>query len=341
MQIDTIVVIPTLNEAGHIETVIDDLLSDATAARRAEIWVVDGGSEDGTKDIVRRLSARKPVRLLHNRDRIQACAVNLAAREAQRRGGVRFLIRADAHARYPAGWLGRLIAAAEEENADSVVVPMRTCGGGAVRDASADLFNSWLGNGGSPHRSGRLRGFVDHGHHALFRLSAFIEAGGYDPRFRANEDAELDVRLKSAGRRIFLENRATIDYLPRADLRDVSRQFFRNGRYRLCTSLKHGWRLGARQAAPIALTLGVLGSLAAGLLVHPALALPAALYAAAVTAASWFIASRKSPLRIALIAVTAMTAHLAFGFGALKSLALWLASSTLPLPPAPQPSAQP
>ncbi len=339
--IDTIVAIPVLNEAAHIKAVIADLAADEAAMARAELWVIDGGSTDGTEETVRAMMASKAnLRWLHNPEKIQACAVNLAALEARRLGGAAFLIRADAHARYPANWISRLIAAAEEMGADSVVVPMKTCGGGPMRDASADLFNSWLGNGGSAHRSGSVRGFVEHGHHALFRLEAFLEAGGYDPRFLANEDAELDVRLVNAGRRIFLENRATIDYFPRETLQGVFRQFYRNGRYRLCTSLKHARALGLRQLAPIALSAGVAFSLAAGLFLHPLFAAPAALYAAAVIAAACFVAGSKTPRRIALIAATAMTAHLAFGFGALSTLLTWALSKSLPLPPATQQSAQ-
>lgn len=339
--IDTIVAIPVLNEANHIESVIADLMMDDAAMARAEIWVVDGGSRDGTQEVVREMmKSFACVKWLCNPDRIQACAVNLAALHASRLGGVKFLVRADAHARYPAGWVSALIKAAEEEGADSVVVPMRTRGGGAVRDASADLFNSWLGNGGSAHRSGRARGFVDHGHHALFRLEAFLAAGGYDSRFVANEDAELDIRLKNAGRRIFLESRAIIDYFPRPTLKAVSRQFYRNGRYRLCTSLKHRRRLGARQLAPIALSATIAGSLTLGAVAHPLFAAPAAAYAIGVSAAAASIASRKTPARIALISLAAMTAHLAFGFGALSALAGSVGGGSSPLPPAPQPDPQ-
>lgn len=319
--IDTIIVIPTLNEAEHIETVVVNLAADKAAMMRAEIWIVDGGSSDRTETIVHELiSFGLPVRWLINPDRIQACAINLAALESQDAGGVRFLVRADAHARYLAGWVSMLIKTADEEDADSVVVPLRTCGGGAMRDASADLFNSWLGNGGSAHRSGSVRGFVEHGHHALFRLEAFLAVGGYDPRFRANEDAELDIRLKNAGRRIFLENQATIDYFPRSTLTGVARQFYRNGRYRICTSLKHRRRLEARQLAPIALAAAISGSLALGLFAHPIFFAPTAIYATGVFVSATLVASNKTPLRIALIALSAVIAHLAFGIGALSTL---------------------
>ncbi len=326
-----IVVIPTLDEAAHIGATLDALGKDRQADA-CEFWVVDGGSEDGTREIVAaRAEAGANIRLVHNPGRTQANAVNLAAQRMRAGNVAPYLIRADAHAAYPEHWISTLIAAAEETGADSVVAPMETRGGDAFRNASADLFNGWLGNGGAAHRSGKLRGFVEHGHHALFRLEAFCAAGGYDARFRANEDAELDLRLIRDGGRIFLETRAAIGYVPRGSLAGVWRQFYRNGRYRLCTAIKHGRRPGARQLAPIALATGLAASVALAAFWRPQAALPAALYVFAVILASFRAATRKTPSRVALIAATAATAHLAFGLGGLVSLASYLASGRLPV----------
>lgn len=319
-QFNSIIVIPMLNEAQHIESVLD-ALSGASSDLGFQIWAVDGGSDDGTVDIVaRRASTNENILLLHNPERTQAHALNLAAREAQRQGGIEYLIRADAHAHYPPGWTRRLISTAEQQGADSVVIPMKTLGGGAMRDAASDLFNSWLGNGGSLHRRSGQGGFVEHGHHALFRLEAFLSAGGYDPAFVANEDAEFDIRLRRQRGRIFLEPRATIGYVPRDSLRGVIRQFYRNGRYRLRTSRKHGVAPGWRQVAPTMLVSGLVACIFAGALIHPLLLIAPALYFCAVLVSASVIATKKSPQRALLIAVQAIAAHLSFGAGALRTL---------------------
>lgn len=319
-QFNSIVVIPTLNEAQYIESVLD-ALSGASGASKFQIWVVDGGSDDGTVDIVtRRASIDENILLLHNPERTQAHALNLAARKAHSDGGVQYLIRADAHAQYPPGWARQLISTAEQQEADSVVVPMQTLGGGAMRDAASDLFNSWLGNGGSRHRRSGQGGFVEHGHHALFRLKAFLSAGGYDPAFVANEDAEFDIRLRRQGGRIFLEPRAMIGYVPRDSLRGVIRQFYRNGRYRLRTSRKHGAAPGLRQLAPTILVSGLVACIVAGAIIHPLLLIAPALYFCTVLVVASVIATKKSPQRAWLIAVQAIAAHLSFGAGALRTL---------------------
>ena len=63
---------------------------------------------------------------------------------------------------------------------DSVVVSMLTSGSGAVQKAVAAAQNSKLGTGGSKHRHLSAGEWVDHGHHALMRISAFTAVGGYD-----------------------------------------------------------------------------------------------------------------------------------------------------------------
>jgi len=73
------VVLPTLNEAGYIETCLRTLLDDPFPRDRLEVFVVDGGSSDGTRAIVERLRSEFPfVRLLDNPKRLQGAAFNLA-----------------------------------------------------------------------------------------------------------------------------------------------------------------------------------------------------------------------------------------------------------------------
>ena len=78
-----VVVVPTLNEAAHIDGLIEGLLADAALKKGAKVWIVDGGSTDGTREIVNRWSARDSrVELVDNPARTQANACNLAARRA-------------------------------------------------------------------------------------------------------------------------------------------------------------------------------------------------------------------------------------------------------------------
>jgi len=323
-----VIVIPTLNEAKHIAGVVDSLRTPGPDGTPWPIWVLDGGSTDGTVDIVRGLGLAH-VTVTPNPGRTQSHALNLAADRAAAEGTIDTLIRADAHATYPAGFVTTLMEALEETGADSVVVTMETLGGNAVQNAAAVLFASWLGHGGSPHRSGSFRGFVAHGHHAAFRLSAFRAVGGYDTRFAANEDAELDVRLLSAGSRIFLENRCPVGYIPRSNLRGTWRQMRRNGRYRIMTAAKHRQPLGLRQMIPIAVAPTLAGSLGLGGLLHPIFFGVATLYAGLVFSLA-VAACRRAGGRVSanpvLVTLLAIISHIGFSVGAFESLmnpAVW------------------
>jgi len=249
-----LIVIPCLNEAAHLPGLLSLLCADP-AARDARIVVADGGSTDASGDIVRRFAADDArVLLLANPKRIQSAAVNLAV--ACYGADAETLIRVDAHANYPADFLTRLIAASHETGADTVTISMRATSedGACFQAAAAAAQNSVLGAGGSPHRKGGARRWVDHGHHALFKLSAYRGAGGYDESFTHNEDAELDARIRERGGRILLAADILIDYFPRKTARALARQYFGYGRGRARTAAKHREPLKPRQLAPLAVT---------------------------------------------------------------------------------------
>ncbi len=311
---------PCLNEAHRAVDAISSLLDDKDAAE-FDILLLDGGSTDGTQEKLRAAFGDR-VEIIHNPQRLQAHAMNMAAAIAIERGA-EFLVRADLHARYPRDFISKLCATARKTNANSVVVSMRTQGGNRVQNAARFLFSTWLGNGGSPHRIEGFRGWVAHGHHALFRVEDFIRVGGYDPEFAANEDAEFDLRLVRADGRIFLESDAAIDYFPRQTLKGSFKQFFRNGRYRVWTAVKHRERLGKRQLLPMAIA-PILGLSALLAIWSPLVLIIPASYVALVVFLAWYDARRATPAVPfsiwGLAAILAIVNHVGFSAGALRGL---------------------
>lgn len=248
---DVLIVIPTLNEAQHVSGVITSLMP-FVRRRGARVVVADGGSNDGTCQIVTGIAAAEPaVTLMPNPARLQSAGINRAV--ATHADGATWLIRIDAHAAYPADFCDVLLAEAEAHDADSVVVGMEAVGEGAWQMAVAAAQNSRFGNGGAAHRVAPVGRFVDHGHHALMRIAAFEAAGGYDEAFSHNEDAELDVRLRANGARIWLTAQTRLSYFPRRTPSALIRQYFRFGRGRAQNILKHHARPGFRQMIVIAL----------------------------------------------------------------------------------------
>jgi succinoglycan biosynthesis protein ExoA len=232
-----LVVIPCLNEEEHLEGVIDQLLADADRIDLA-IIVADGGSTDGSRAIARDYMARdRRVVLMENPKRIQSAGVNSAV---ERYGSdFDFLIRVDAHARYPNRFCERLLNVQARTRADSIVVSMHTVGRSCFQRAAAAAQNSILGNGGASHRNVAREGWVDHGHHALMTIRAFKAVGGYDDSFSHVEDVELDIRLGAAGFAIFLTGEVEVTYYPRRTMAALFRQYRNIGRGRARNFLKH------------------------------------------------------------------------------------------------------
>jgi succinoglycan biosynthesis protein ExoA len=325
-KLPVLAVIPCLNEAAHIEGIANHILKEA-AGIPLKLVIADGGSTDGTREIAQALAARdERVSFLANEKRIQSAAVNLAV---QRHGSdCEFLIRIDAHSRYPEGYCEALLTEQAATGADSVVVSMSAEGSSCFQRAAAAAQNSLLGNGGSAHRKSGNGRFVDHGHHALMRLSAFKAVGGYDETFTHNEDAELDMRLRAAGFRLWLSGMAPIGYFPRTSARAL---FLNYGRGRARTLIKHRAKPKPRQSLPLAVAPALV--LAVLVPIHPLFAVPAVSWAGICTAYGAILGLRGKDRCAAAAGLAAMVMHMAWSLGFLKEGLMQLGAGALHEPP--------
>ena len=314
-------VVPTLDEAEGIAACLLSLRDGETL-----IEVVDGGSTDGTPGIAGAFAADDPtIRVVANPRRRQAAAVNDAARRfaASGAGEDAVLVRCDAHATYPDGFLRGVARRLAETGADGLAVPMDAearAGAGLFARANALAVDTPLGSGGSAHRGGTRSGWVDHGHHAGLRLGPFLRLGGYDEGLMANEDAEYDTRLARSGGRVWLESSLRIRYFVRETPGGLWRQYHAYGRGRAAHVRRHKVRPRARQLAP-ALHAGLLAASAAAAPVFPAALFYPAAYAGLLLAASVRLcAARRDPAGLLAFAPLAVM-HLAWGTGFWRGMA--------------------
>ncbi len=310
-----VVLIPTLNEAAHIENVLSDIIVGDPVASHCPVIVADGGSTDDTCAIVSKLTDRfDNLRLIHNPGKTQAAAMNLLLQGEFDEFDI--AIRCDAHAAYPVGYVSNLAQCLVAKEVDSVVVPMDAMAdsGGCFQRGLVWVADSKLGAGGSPHRGGSKSGYYDHGHHAAFRLSGFRALGGYDVSFVANEDAEYDLRLTRGGGKIWLNADLRIGYFPRRSARRLWKQYWNYGTGRAQTCLKHKVRPGLRQLIPAIHT---------GLVVLSVLALPVTrllllwplFYGVVILGVGLQIALRHRSLCGLTASLALATMHLAWGLG--------------------------
>jgi len=306
-----LVVIPCLNEEASIAGVVNAALRERSEFPMLVV-VADGGSNDGTRNIVTHFAATTPnVRLMDNPLRLQSAGVNRAAEIFGEH--YRWMARMDAHARYPEHYISLLVEEAKKRDAASVVVAMHSQGRHWFQKAVAAAQNSLIGAGGSAHRSEGEAGYVDHGHHALFDLRRFRAVKGYDENQSHNEDAEFDVRLARAGGKIWLTRDVSVTYYPRTRASELCRQYANYGRGRAFTILRHQTKPTLRQLLPAAVLPATL--LLALTPWSPIAALPFGLWllACLLYGAGLGIVTRKSYGVAAAFA--AMIMHMAWSIG--------------------------
>jgi succinoglycan biosynthesis protein ExoA len=309
-------VIPCLNEAAHLPALLTQMLADPTIDR---IVVADGGSDDGSREIVSKFALGQRVTLLDNPARIQSAGLNRAVREHG--SGYDWLLRIDAHCHYPDNYARSLLKAAHAHHASAVVVPMVTVGKQGFQLAAAAAQNSILGTGGSAHRHLGQGRFVEHGHHALMDLDLFRKVGGYCEAMPCNEDAELDHRQIAAGGSIWLEPTLAITYFPRSTVSALWRQYRRYGQGRARNLRRHRMRPRLRQMVPLAVPLAILLMLLSWW--QPLLALPALAWAGLCLALGLVVGSRAGGGWALFAGVAAMTMQLAWAAGFLVE---WLSN---------------
>jgi len=308
---DVLIVIPSLNEEAHIESVIASLQADRRCSE-ALIVVSDGGSSDQTVAIVERIAGTDPrIRVLTTVERMRTGAsVN---RAVERFGhGRTWLVRLDAHAGYPKDYASRLVAKAIETGASSVVTPMFTRGHTCFQRAGAAAQNSFLGTGGSAHRLLNRGGWVEHGHHALIDLEWFRKVGGYE-EIQFNEDAEFDQRLIKSGGRIWLADDLVITYIPRGNTISLFRQYVTHGLGRARTFVRHGGRKHIRHfILPPILPSIILGFLAP---FYWPLAVPASAWLFACLSYGFVLGIREKDICAAASGYAAIVMQLAWSLG--------------------------
>ncbi len=222
------VIIPTYNEAKNIRKVVEDLLCENGLLKQTEILAIDGGSTDGTRNIVHKLELEYPgiVHLTENPRRIQAAALNIGIDKA--RGDV--IVRCDAHARYERGYIKACLNALEESGADVSGGAQIAMGETYFQEVVSIAYNSFLGSGGSKYRKPCYYGLVDTVWLGAYRREIFADGLRFNENVSVDEDYELFYLLRLKGKKIYLSSNIRAYYLPRETPLALMKQFFIHGK---------------------------------------------------------------------------------------------------------------
>ncbi len=262
---DCSVLVPVLNERAHI-------VASVAAMRRQrfpgeiEFLLIDGGSTDGTREILARLARQDPrIVVLENPRGDIPSGLNLGLAHA--RG--RWVARMDAHSHYPVDYLALGVARLGRGDVRWVSGPQVPVGAGPVGRAQALALATPLGRGRSRRWAG-ASGCGDAEYEldsgvfcGIWERETLLAFGGWDERWPRNEDSEMAARFMAGGDRLVCLPALAARYTPRDSFAALWRQYRDNGFFRAQTARWHPETLRRSNLLPPALVLTAAAALLA------------------------------------------------------------------------------
>lgn len=305
------VIVPARNEEQSIGGTLEALR--AQDYPTLQIIVIDGGSTDGTSDVVRQhMAADHRVELVDNPRRITPAALNVGVAHA--RGA--WLVRMDAHSTVDPTYVGRAVARLREglwggvggrKDGDA-----RTPAGRAI----AAVLGSRFGVGGSVYHHGTVEQEVDHIPFGAYPTELVRAIGGWDEDLITNQDFEFDYRLRRSGHRLLFDPELRIAWQSKETVGEFYRQYQRYGRGKVDVARKHPRSLLPRHLLPPLFVAWLAAAGAMALRRPKGAAAMVAPYAAALTVASVRTARTLDDARArAVVPVAYVAMHVGWGVG--------------------------
>ena len=314
------IVIPCRNEKDHIEAALRSIMAQKRPPGGFEVIVADGMSDDGTRDVLVRLSKEDSrLRIVDNAGQIVSTGLNAAIREAK--GSI--IIRMDAHTNYASDYVRRCAEVLKETGADNVGGPWIARGRGKVGKAIAAAFQSAFACGGARGHDPNYSGPVDTVYLGCWPREIFDRIGMFDEELVRNQDDEFNLRLARKGGKIWQSTKIKSWYYPRGSLQALLKQQMQYGYWKVRVIQKHKLPASARHLVPAGFVFSLI------LLPLASLWSPLARWSGSVLmgvyltcniAASVVAAQREGWKLFPLLPVVFACYHFAYGCGFLRGL---------------------
>jgi glycosyltransferase involved in cell wall biosynthesis len=312
------ILVPVRNEERYIERCLYSIAAQTYPRGRFEVLVIDGESDDHTREIVARFAAESTVdlRLLGNPARRTAPALNIGVDAA--RGDV--IVRIDGHASVAPDFIARSVQALADTGADCVGGVLESEGDTWLGRAIAAAMSSRFGVGGAAFRTGG-EGPADTVAFGAYRRDVFARAGRFAEDIDKGEDDEFNYRLRDRGGVILLVPGIRARYTVRGDLPGLWRQYFGYGRAKPDVLRRHPAQAQPRQLAPAAFVAVLTSSALLAIVGRTGVFKSVlAVYAGTATIASLALALRHGWRLLPPLPAVFACLHLAYGLGFIAGL---------------------
>ncbi len=319
------IVLPVRNEEKFIPAVLAAIVNQDYPTDRIELIVADGLSDDNTVGIVHNFAKAHPhlkVHIIKNEDRIVPTGLNKAIAESKGE----YIVRMDAHASYPVGYLSRLFSGLIDYQAQNIGAVIKTvpahdtakCGAIAfAMGHPAGVGNSYFRVGSEEARE------VDTVPFGFFRREVFDEIGLFDEELVRNQDDEFNGRMRKHGMKIVLLSDVQVTYYARDSFKKLFNMFFQYGLFKPLVVKKLKALSTYRQLIPPAFVAGLFGGVLLSLFFRWALVPFASILS--LYFLSLFIVALKGSRDLGFNAFPHLvwafiTMHISYGLGYLKGL---------------------
>jgi glycosyltransferase involved in cell wall biosynthesis len=259
----------TRNEKDYIRISLMSLIEQTYPKDKYEIIVIDGGSTDGTLDIIKELqdtynTESFSIRVVPNPKKILATGWNIGIQSAKGE----YVVRIDAHSTAEKNFI--------EKSVETMMRVDAVCVGGKLTSKSLNgednvisyVLSSPFGVGNSSFRVSENEGYADTAVYGLYKKDIFEKAGYFDEKMVRNQDIEMHSRIKKAGGKFYFNPEIRSTYYTRNTVMKMLKQAYGNGQWNMVLLKKGSGALSIRHLVPFIFVLGVIGCIILGF-VHP------------------------------------------------------------------------
>lgn len=259
MQKTVSVVIPCLNEEKTIREVLDALANQSYPQDLMEIVIADGGSTDGTHQVIDDYQAAHPhlkLKWVNNPKRIIPAGVNVAMLASS--GEI--IVRMDAHSIPQQDYVALCVEALEAGKGENVggrwdIMPSNDSW---IAKSIALAAGHPIGVGDAQYRHSDQAAIVDTVPYGAFYRKTLDQIGLFDETLIANEDYEFNTRIREAGGRIWFDPNIRCQYFARPNLSRLAKQYWTYGFWKVQMLKRYPRTIRWRQFLPPTFVLGLL-----------------------------------------------------------------------------------
>ena len=318
------IIIPCRNEEKFIGRCLNSILANDYPKDKLEILIIDGMSEDNTREVIKRYTERYPsIKLLENPKKITPSALNIGIKKAQ--GEI--IIRMDAHATYIREYISKCVKYLKKYDADNtggiwIVSPSKNT---LMAKAIAFCLSHPFGTGNAYYKIGSQKArWADTVPFGCYKREVFQRIGLFNENLVRSQDMEFNLRLRSSGGKILLIPEIVGYYYPKSDLKGFFVHNFEDGIWAIypLKFVKRPFRL--RHYVPLIFTASLLGTGLAGIfspLFFWSFVAIVVLYFLLTLFSSLQISKKEKDLRyLFILPLVFVVRHISYGFGSLWGL---------------------